>query len=67
MPKNWIAGAISKPGAFTAQAEAHDMSVAEMAAHVLKEGSKASAKTKKRAVLARTLRRMGHKTMAGGE
>lgn len=64
---NWIKGAIKHPGAFTAQAKNHNMSVAQFAAAVESGDVKASATTKRRAALARTLRRLGHKTMAGGE
>lgn len=52
----WIKGAIKHPGAFTAQAKKAGMSVSEYIGHVMKKGSGASATTKKRAVLAKTLR-----------
>ena len=55
---NWIQKAIKKPGAFTAQAKGAGMSVAEYANKVLKKGSKASTTTKRRAVLAKTLRKL---------
>jgi hypothetical protein len=58
--KNWIAGAIKHPGAFTRQAKAAGKSVAGYAAQVLKPGSRASATTKRRANLARTLRTIAH-------
>lgn len=52
----WIAGAIKRPGAFTAKAKKAGMSVAEYAARVTKKGSKASTRTKRQANLAKTLR-----------
>lgn len=55
MGKNWIAGAIKHPGAFTKQAKAAGMSTAAYANKVTKPGSKASATTKKRANLSKTL------------
>jgi hypothetical protein len=55
MAKDWIKGAISKPGAFKAKAKAAGKSTAGYAASVLKEGSKASTKTKRQAALAQTL------------
>jgi hypothetical protein len=54
--KNWIKGAIKKPGAFTAQANDAGMSVADFARKTLAAGSNASATTKRRARLAQTLR-----------
>lgn len=59
--KNWIKDAISKPGSFSAKAKKAGMSTAEYANKVLKKGSKASAKTKKQAVLAKTLSRLRKK------
>lgn len=56
--KNWIAGAIKSPGSFTKQAKAAGKSVSSFAAQVTKPGSKASATTKKRAVLAKTLKKI---------
>jgi hypothetical protein len=53
--KKWIQGAIKHPGAFTAKAKAAGKSVKQEAASVLKKGSHASSKTKKQAVLAKTL------------
>ena len=44
-------------GAFTAQAKNAGMSLSKFASHVLAKGSKASTKTKKRAVFARTARK----------
>jgi hypothetical protein len=56
--KNWIAGAIRKPGSFTAQAKKAGMGVQAFAKKVLKKGSKASTTTKRRAALAKTLKKM---------
>ncbi len=61
MARKWIQGAIKKPGSFTAQAKRKHMSVSAYASKVLAKGSKASTKTKRRAVLARTLRRIGRR------
>ena len=64
--KNWIKGAIKKPGAFTAQKNRYnkthkgkDLTTNQFASLVLKPNSKFSAKTKRRANLAKTLRGMG--------
>lgn len=64
--KNWIKGAIKKPGAFTAQKDRYNrthkgknLSTAGFANLVLKPNSKFSATTKRRANLAKTLRKMG--------
>jgi len=56
--KKWIQGAIPKPGAFAAKAKKAGKSTSEYANEVLKKGSKASAKTKKQAVLAKTLSKL---------
>lgn len=55
---NWIQGAIKHPGAFSAQAKKSGMTTGEYATKVLKKGSKASTKTKRRAALAQTLEKM---------
>jgi hypothetical protein len=55
---NWIADATKNKGGFKKKATAHDMSVAEYAAEVTKEGSKATTKTKRQANLAKTLQKM---------
>lgn len=56
MARNWIARATSKnKGAFRRQAKRAGMSTSAYARKVTKSGSKASAKTKRRANLARTL------------
>lgn len=59
MAKNtWIADAIASPGAFTKKAKAAGKTVPEMAADATAPDSKASAKTKKQAVLAKTLAKL---------
>lgn len=59
--KNWIKGAIKRPGAFSAKAEKAGMSTAAYAAKVTKPGSKASTQTKRQANLAKTLGKMRKK------
>lgn len=59
--KKWIQGANLKEGAFTAKAKKAGMSVSEYAAKVTKPSSKASATTKKQAVLAKTFKKMAKK------
>jgi hypothetical protein len=59
--KNWIQGAIKRPGAFTKKAKAAGKSVAGYAKSVHKEGSKASTRTKRQAALAQTLSKMRKK------
>ncbi len=62
MPKkNWIAGAISRPGAFKAKAKKAGKGTAEYTADVLAPGSNASARTKKQANLAKTLGKLRKK------
>ena len=63
--KNWIQSAIKKPGAFTAQRDRYNrthkgknLTTNQFAGLVLKPKSKFSATTRRRANLARTLRRM---------
>ena len=58
---NWIQGAIKHPGSFTKQAKEAGMGVQQYARKVLKKGSKASATTKRRAALARTLKKLGRR------
>jgi len=48
--KDWIGGAVKRPGAFTAYAN-----------KVLKKGAKASAQTKRQARLAKTFKKMAPK------
>ena len=61
MAKKWIAGAIKHPGAFKAAAKKAGMSTMGYAKSVLKKGSKASARTKRRAALAETLSKVRRK------
>ena len=56
--KNWIAGAIKRPGAFTAKAKKAGKSIAGMAAAVTKNPQKYSPLTVKQANLAKTLRKI---------
>jgi len=58
MAENWIKGAIKRPGAFSAKAKAAGKSTAGYAKSVLKEGSKASTRTKRQAALAQTLSKL---------
>lgn len=53
--KNWIDKAIKRPGEFTMKAKKAGMGVKSYARHVLREGSRASARTKRQASLALTL------------
>jgi hypothetical protein len=55
MAEKWIQGAIKHPGAFKAKAQAAGKSTGSFARSVLKEGSRASTKTKRQAALAQTL------------
>ena len=55
MAKNWIKGAIKRPGAFSAKAKSAGMGTSAYASKVLAKGSKASPLTKKQAALAKTL------------
>ena len=59
--KNWIAGAISRPGAFTKKAKAAGMSTGAYANKVTAKGSKASTTTKRQASLAKTLKGLNRK------
>jgi len=52
---NWIKKAIKRPGAFGAKATAAGMGTGMYAKKVTKKGSKASARTKRQANLAKTL------------
>jgi hypothetical protein len=56
--KNWIQGAIKRPGAFTAKAKKANKTVAGMAAAVTKNPSRYSATTVRQANLAKTLRKI---------
>ena len=55
MAEKWIQGAIKRPGAFSAKAKAAGKGTQTYARQVLKEGSKASTRTKRQAALAQTL------------
>lgn len=55
MAANWIQGAIKRPGAFRAKAKKAGMSTGAYASKVTKKGSKASARTRRQANLAKTL------------
>lgn len=56
--KNWIQGAIKRPGAFTAKAKKAGKTVSGMAAAVTKNPSKYSPRTVKQANLAKTLKKI---------
>jgi hypothetical protein len=56
--KNWIAGAIKRPGAFTKKAKKAGKSVAGMASAVTKNPRKYSKLTVQQANLAKTLRKI---------
>src|SRR5262249_9278446 len=58
MAEKWIQGAIKRPGAFTAKAKAAGKGTQAYARSVLKEGSKASTRTKRQAALAQTLSKL---------
>jgi len=53
--ERWIQSAIKRPGAFKAKAKSAGKSTGAYATQVLKEGSKASTRTKRQAALAKTL------------
>ena len=53
--KNWIKGAIKRPGAFKAKAKRAGMTVSAFANKVLKKNSKYSTRTKRQANLYKTL------------
>ena len=53
--KDWISGAIKRPGAFTKKAKRAGKTVKEYAEQVTRPGSKASTTTKRQANLAKTL------------
>ena len=56
--KNWIAGAVKRPGAFTKKAKARGLTVAAFAARVKANPSRYDAATRRQASLARTLRKL---------
>ena len=57
----WIQKAIKRPGDFRRKAKRAGMSVSAYARKVIKKGSKASARTKRQASLAKTLRKLRKK------
>jgi len=59
--KNWIQGAIKRPGAFTAKAKKAGKSVSGMASAVTKNPAKYSKLTVKQANLAKTLKKINKK------
>jgi len=61
MAKDWIKGAIKRPGAFKKKAQKAGMGTQAFAAKVTKNGFKASALTKAQANLAKTLGKLGKK------
>jgi hypothetical protein len=58
MAKNWIKGAIKRPGAFRRKAKRAGMSTKGYARKVTKKGSKASSRTKRQGNLVKTLSKM---------
>jgi hypothetical protein len=58
MATKWIQGAVKRPGAFKAKAEAAGKGTAEYARAVLKPTSKASTRTKRQAALAQTFSKL---------
>lgn len=54
--EKWIGKAIKRKGALRRKAALADESVGEFVSHVLAKGSKASARTKRQANLAKTLK-----------
>jgi len=56
--KDWIQGAVKRPGAFTKKAKAHDMSVQGFASYVDKNPKKFDTRTKRQANLAQTFAKM---------
>lgn len=59
--RKWIRKAVKHPGAFTRKAQRAGMTVHQYARHVLREGSRASTKTKRQAQLALNLEKMARK------
>ena len=59
--KNWMAGAVKHPGAFTRKAKAHGLSVKKYAADVMSGKSKADTQTKRQASLAQTFEKLAGK------
>jgi len=67
MAKDWIKGAVKRPGAFTRKAKAHGMGVKCYATKVIREYKRhekhtpAQTRTYRQAVLARTFEKMAKK------
>lgn len=59
--EKWIQKAIKRPGALTQKAKKAGMSLDEFIAKVTKPGSKADARTKRQANLAKTLRKLARR------
>ena len=59
--KDWIQGAVKRPGAFTKKAKAAGMSVQQFAKHVDDNKSKYSTRTERQASLAQTFAKMARK------
>lgn len=58
MSKNWIKGAVKRPGAFTRKAESRGLTVAQFAAKVRANPDRYDDTTVRQANLARTLRKI---------
>ena len=61
--KNWIQGAVKRPGAFTKKAKAHDMGVQQFAKYVDDNPKKFDTRTKRQANLAQTFASMKKEDM----
>ena len=61
--KNWIQGAVKRPGAFTKKAKSHDMGVQQFASYVDKNPNKFDTRTKRQANLAQTFASMKKEDM----
>ena len=61
--KNWIQGAVKRPGAFTKKAKSHDMGVQQFAKYVDDNPKKFDSRTKRQANLAQTFASMKKEDM----
>ena len=61
--KNWIQGAVKRPGAFTKKAKSHDMGVQQFAKYVDDNPKKFDTRTKRQANLAQTFASMKKEDM----
>ena len=61
--KNWIQGAVKRPGAFTKKAKSHDMGVQQFAKYVDNNPKKFDTRTKRQANLAQTFASMKKEDM----